>query len=73
MLEGEVHETGGVQREFGSQKLKSQGGGADLRFDEMLGNSPLFDIVRSPRHPAGSLQFLVTLQEIFDVNFLYND
>ena len=70
---GEVHETGGVQREFGSQKLKSQGGGADLRFDEMLGNSPLFDIVRSPRHPAGSLQFLVTLQEIFDVNFLYND
>ena len=54
MLEGEVHETGGVQREFGSQKLKSQEG-ADLRFDEMLGNSPLFDIVRSPRHPAGSL------------------
>ena len=59
MLEGEVHETGGVQREFGSQKLKSQGGRGDLRFDEMLGNSPLFDIVRSPRHPAGSSQFLV--------------
>ena len=64
----------GLQREFGSQKLKSQEGErADLRFDEMLGNSPLFDIVRSPRHPAGSLQFMVTLQQIFDVNFLYND
>ena len=31
---------------------KGQGGeGADLRFDEMLGNSPLFDIVRSHTHP----------------------
>ena len=63
----------GLQRGFGSQKLKSQGGeGADLRFDEMLGNSPLFDIVRSHSRPAGSLQFLVNLQNIFDVNFPYD-
>ena len=56
MLEGEVTKQGpgvGLQRGFGSQKLKSQGGeGADLRFDEMLGNSPLFDIVRGHRHPV---------------------
>ena len=57
---------GEVQRGFGSQKLKSQGGeGANLRFDEMLGNSPLFDIVRSHTHPLVLCSFWWTCKLFF--------
>ena len=76
MLEGEVHETGGeggVQREFGSQKLKSQWGGGGFEIWRNAGKQSAFRYCTQPYTPAGSLQFLVNLQTIFYVNLPYYD
>ena len=48
LLEGEVHETAGVQREFGSQKLKSQGGGGGFEIWRNAGKQSAFRYCTQP-------------------------